>query len=101
MASTLLSFRLSLQQPAGSPGPDPILRFGRKCVAALWNCGCAAVGSDTEHMTLIGCWEHQHLELSEPLGARPYVFPSRAASRAPIAEEPAAMRKCLPRDPVL
>jgi hypothetical protein len=59
MQSSLLELRLRLQQCPHTPGQEPALRVGTSCVAALWDCGCASVGTDFENMTAIPCLVHK------------------------------------------
>jgi len=58
MQSSLLSLRLQLQHCSTAPLPEPMLRVGSTCVAALWSCGCASVGTDFDAMTLVPCRLH-------------------------------------------
>jgi hypothetical protein len=75
MQVSLLSLRLQLSQCAIGPAAEPVLRVGRTCVAALWKCGCASVGSDFDAMTFIPCWLHERLKIGE---RTPTQLPARA-----------------------
>jgi hypothetical protein len=55
LQSSLLSLRLRLQFGSAGPRPEPVLRVGTTCVAALWECGCASVGEDFDLMTFVPC----------------------------------------------
>jgi len=60
MQSSLLSLRLRLQHRSARP-VEPVLRVGSTCVAALWECGCAAVGADFDSLTFVACLEHEDM----------------------------------------
>jgi len=96
MQVSLLSLRLQLAQCVLGPASEPILRVGRTCVAALWECGCASVGTDFEAMTFIPCWLHNQLEFAEapsapplpPLPPRALVARELRANSFPTAPRP-------------
>jgi hypothetical protein len=55
LQSSFLSLRRRLKYRELIPRPEPVLRMGKTCVAALWDCGCASVGADFDVMTFIPC----------------------------------------------
>jgi hypothetical protein len=57
------------------PVRDPKLGVGTSYVAALWECGCVAVGPNFESLTLNPCHVHEEIE------TRPTVIRSGVADR--------------------
>jgi hypothetical protein len=90
LQSSLLSLRLRLQCGSAGPRPEPVLRVGTTCVAALWECGCASVGEDFDLMTFVPCSDN-HGSL-DPLPPRYQVRRELRADSFPTAP-PAAVKK--------